>query len=89
MARRPKGYDFRLLADELRELLRMEEREAQRRGGHYFYTTEFMTAVNAFLHEPSYEAATRLQRAAPVLKPLFKACSPGGHFYEFKKILRN
>jgi hypothetical protein len=75
MACLPKGYDFRLLA------------EAQRRGGHYFYITEFMTAVNAFLHKPSYEAATHLQKAAPVLEPLFKACSPGGHLYEFKKIL--
>jgi hypothetical protein len=87
MAPPSKSYDLRLFADELRQLLLIEEREAQRRGGQYFYTTELMTAVNAFLQKPSYEAATHLQKAAPVLKPLFKACSPGGHLYEFKKIL--
>ena len=82
--------DFQLVADELRDILRMEEREAEKRGGNnYFYSAELIAAVNAFLEAPSRTAARHLQHAAPVLNPLFKACSPGGHLYEFKKMLAN
>ena len=88
MAQLAKGCDFQLVADELRDMLRVEECEADKRGGHnYFYSSELIAAVNAFLEAPSHAAARRLQEAAPVLNPLFKACSPGGHLYDFKQIL--
>ncbi len=87
MAHLMKGCDFQLVADELRDMLRMEECSAQRRGEHFFYSSELIAAVNAFLQEPSQAAARRLQQAAPVLNPLFKACSPGGHLYEFRQML--
>lgn len=87
MAQLTKGCDVELVADELRDMLCMEEREAQRRGPHYFYSSELIIAVNAFLQEPSAAAARRLQEAAPLLNPLFKACSPGGHLYQFRQIL--
>lgn len=87
MAHLTKACDFQLVADELRDMLRMRKCEVQKRGGHFFYSPELIAAINAFLEEPSQASAKRLQQAAPVLNPLFKACSPGGHFYEFRQML--
>lgn len=87
MASLAEGCDFQLVADELRDILRMEECAAEKRGSHnYFYPAELIAAVNAFLEAPSRTAARQLQDAAPVLNPLFKACSPGGHLYQFKQM---
>jgi len=77
--------DFRLAADEIRDMLSASEREAASEDGHYVYKKELLEAIYAFLATPNLQTAIPLLTVAPPLYSYFESSSPGGNFYSMRK----
>lgn len=83
----PEGCDFAMVAEEIREMLRMMNTEAASQGGNAYYKPEFLSVLNSFLKQPSSETAQPLLNLAPSMYTYFENCSPGGSFYETRAFL--
>jgi hypothetical protein len=79
--------DFESVADEIKDMLRMNENEAAARGEEAYYDPKFLAALYPFLETPSRETAGPLLQLAPMLSKYFPAYKPGGTFHDYKKVL--
>ncbi len=77
--------DFKLAAEEIRQMLHLGEQEAASEDGYYAYKKEFLTVLYAFLEEPDAETAIALLKVAPPLYTYFEGCRPGVTFYMMKQ----
>jgi len=82
-----KACDFALIADELRNMLRMTREEAAARGEEAYFKPEFLDVLHPFMENPSASTAIRLLEIAPFLLPYLERCSPGGDSYDLKRFL--
>ena len=65
----------------------MTEREAAEKGETAYYKPEFLKVLYPFLENPSVATAMPLLKVAPFLRSYFEECSPGGEFYEMRRLL--
>jgi hypothetical protein len=63
--------------------LKMAEEDASARGEKPYYKQEFLDVLYPFIEKP----AIPLLQAAPPLRSYFEKCSPGGDFYEVRRLL--
>jgi hypothetical protein len=84
----PKDRDFIMTAAEIRDMLKMMKDEAAAKGEAPYYKREFLDALYPFIENPSPATATPLLKVAPFLRAYFEKCSPGGEFYEMRRLLR-
>jgi len=83
----PKGCDLLMTAAEITDMLKMTEREAAEKGETAYYKPDFLKALSPFLENPSLATAAPLLQVAPFLRSYFENCSPGGEFYEMRRLL--
>lgn len=82
-----RNCDLIMTADEIRDMLKMAEDEASARGEKPYYKQEFLDVLYPFIDKPSVATAIPLPQAAPPLRSYFEKCSPGGDFYEVRRLL--
>ena len=82
-----KNCDFTMAADEIRDMLKMTEEAGVARGEQTYYKPELLEALYPFIESPSLATAIQLLEVAPFLWPYFEKCSPGGDFYEMRRLL--
>lgn len=83
----PKGCDFVMTAAEIRDSLKMMEQEGAAKGEAAYYKPEFLEVLYPFVERPSATTAIPLLEVAPFLRSYFEKCSPGGEFYEIRRLL--
>ncbi len=68
-------------------MLKMTEQEAAAKGETAYYKPEFLGVLYPFIENPSVATAVPLLQVAPFLRSYFEKCSPGGRFYEMRRLL--
>lgn len=81
--------DLAMARDEIADMHRMLNAEAQKKGGKYCFKTEYATAWNTFRDNPTAASARILLSVAPQLLQYFEMCSSGSDFYEMSRHLKN
>jgi hypothetical protein len=79
--------DLLMARQEIAQMHRNLNAEAQRKGGHYMFPQEYVAAWEAFREEPSIHTARVLLQVAPPLLQYFQACSPGSELYSTNRLL--
>jgi hypothetical protein len=82
-----KDCDLVMTAAEIRDMLKMTEQEADAKGETAYYKPEFLEVLYPFIENPSAATAIPLLHVAPFLCSYFEKCSPGGDFYEMRRLL--
>ena len=80
--------DFVMAAEEIRDALWIQKRKAESQGEDAFYTKEWLDVLYPFLTKPSLANAIPLLELTPSLYTYFESCSPGGDFYELRRLYR-
>ncbi len=78
-----------MTACEVRDMLKMWEKEAASTGEAPYYKPEFLAVLYPFLETPSLDTAISLLEVAPATYSVFEKCSPGGDFYEMNHLLEH
>ncbi len=82
-----RNCDFMMTADEIRDMLKIAEEEANAGGVKPYYKQEFLDVLYPFIEKPAAATAIPLLQVAPFLRTYFEKCSPGGDFYEMRRLL--
>jgi len=82
-----RDCDLIMTAAEIKDGLKMMEEEGAVRGETPCYKQEFLEVLYPFIENPSFATAAPLLQAAPFLRLYFERCSPGGEFYEVRRLL--
>jgi hypothetical protein len=77
-----------MTACEVRDVLKMWEKEAASTGEAPYYNPEFLAVLYPFLETPSLDTAISLLEVAPATYSVFEKCSQGGIFYEMNHLLK-
>jgi hypothetical protein len=80
--------DLSLARDEIADMHRITNAQAERQGGANYFKKEYVAAWEAFRDDPNIENARTLLNAAPPLLKYFEMCSPGHSFYSTDRYLR-
>lgn len=80
--------DLSMARDEIADMHRMTNAQAEREGGAHYYKQEYVAAWEAFRDDPTIENARTLVSAAPPLLKYFEMCSPGHSFHSTEQYLR-
>lgn len=80
--------DLSMTRDEIADMHRMTNAQAEREGGAFYYGPEYLAAWETFRDDPTVENARALIRVAPPLLKYFEMCSPGHSFYSTEQYLR-
>lgn len=82
-----RDCDLIMTAAEVKDGLKMMQEEGAVKGETPYYKQEFLEVLYPFMENPSVATAVPLLEAAPFLRAYFEKCSPGGEFYETRRLL--
>lgn len=80
--------DFQLAKEEIANLIRIGNQQAQKQGGEYIWKQEIADAIKVFLTQPNLESAAKLLNCEPTFYNYFEECKPTGKFAFYKRMQR-
>ena len=84
-----KKCDLVMVRDEIADMHRMFNAQAEKEGGKYIFPAVYAIAWQAFRDNPSIGAAAALLENAPQLLEYFEMCCPGHSFYVTARLLKD
>ena len=77
------GCDFVMACEDVSRSLTMLREEGEEKGGSYYISPQFASALKAFYSEPAFESAVVLLEVVPAFLPMFEFNSPKNPLFAY------